>query len=53
MGVLDTIKVRKLNFPNRLKYERFYERYEDLCSVSLSKPYRLLCKENPNYRELS
>lgn len=44
MGVLDTIKVRKLNFPNRLRYIRFYERYEDLCSTSQVTPFRYLQK---------
>jgi myosin heavy subunit len=53
MGVLDTIKVRKANYPHRLTYMRFYERYEDLCSVSLSTPFRLLVKQNPNYIELA
>ena len=53
MGILDTIKVRKANYPHRLTYMRFYERYEDLCSVSLSTPFRFLVKKSPNYIELT
>jgi len=53
MGVLDTIKVRKVNFPHRIKYNRFYERYEDLCSLSLSVPLRILITQNPDYTKLT
>lgn len=53
MGILDTIKVRKANYPHRLPYIRFYERYEDLCSASLSTPFRFLSKTNPDYTELA
>lgn len=53
MGILDTIKVRKANYPHRIPYARLYERYEDLCSVSLSTPFRVLSKTNPNYMELT
>ena len=42
MGVLDSVKVRKMNFPNRIKYERFYEKCEDLCSVSFLEPIKVL-----------
>lgn len=53
MGVLDTIKVRKANYPHRLGYMRFYERYEDLCSASSSAPFRVLSLKSPNYVELA
>ncbi len=53
MGVLDSVKVRKLNFPHRMKYDRFYERYEELCSVSSSRPIRELREIGADFADLS
>ena len=53
MGVLDTIKIRRINYPNRKLYKQFYERYEFLCSKSMEKPIKILIKENADFKALS
>jgi len=37
MGVLESIKVKQINYPYRRTYQDFYERYEQLCSISATK----------------
>ena len=53
IGVLDAINIRKSNYPYRMKYDKFYEQYEDLCSVSIETPLRVLKEQNPKYLELT
>lgn len=53
MGVLDSIKVRKMNYPNRISYLKFYERYEDLCSVSMNTSLRELQAQNTDFSMLT
>ena len=53
MGVLDTIRIRKVNYPNRRKYIQFYQRYEDLCSVSMTRQCKELENEGADFKELT
>lgn len=52
MGVLESIAVKQKNFPYRRKFTEFYQRYEDLCSISASKRYNILVAENADFRSL-
>jgi len=52
MGVLESIEVKQKNFPFRRKFNEFYHRYEDLCSISSSKRYDMLIGENADFKQL-
>jgi len=53
MRILDSIKFYKHSYPNRLEYEEFYKRYEDLCSTSLVISFKALKAQNNDFLELS
>ena len=53
MGVLESIEVKQKNFPYRRKFAEFYQRYEDLCSLSGSKRFATLVSENADFKNLS
>lgn len=53
MGLLDSLKVRKLSYPFRFDYKRFFEFYQDLdVGVHGSKNFNDLVKQNVNFIEL-
>ena len=53
MGVLESIKVKQINYPYWRTYQDFYERYEQLCSLSATVWYPQLVQENANFKSLS
>lgn len=53
MGVLESIEVKQKNFPYRRKFSEFYQRYEDLCSISGTKRYSTLVSENADFKSLA
>lgn len=53
MEIVDSINLRKQSYSNRLKYEEFYQRYEDLCSASLTASFKVLKAQNSDFLELT
>lgn len=53
MGVLESIKVKQINYPYRRAYKDFYERYEQLCSISATKRFDILVKEGADFEALT
>lgn len=53
MGVLESIKVKQINYPYWRTYQDFYEWYEQLCSLSATVWYPQLVHENANFKSLS
>lgn len=53
MGLLDSLKVRKLSYPFRFEYKKFFESYQDLdMGANGSKNFNDLVKENANFLDL-
>jgi myosin XV len=46
LGMLDTIRIRKMGYPVRLRFQHFVERYRHLLKAPLPRgtPYRELCR---------
>ena len=56
MGVLESIKVKQVNFPRRMKYAEFYKEYELLSPAYGKGRYDLLSefeKEKRSTREFT
>lgn len=53
MGLLDSLKIRKLSYPFRWAYEKFYQIFQDLdVGPSGAKRFTILTQNNANFREL-
>ena len=54
MGLLDSLKVRKLSYPFRFEYRRFFEIYQDLDSgANGARNFNELVSKEANFLELS
>lgn len=49
LGVLDSLKVRKQNYPNRKSYQFFYKKYGDMTKNPM---YPSLLKQNADFKSL-
>jgi myosin-5 len=53
MGLLDSLKVRKLSYPFRFEYKKFFEFYQDLdMGANGSRNFNDLVRDNANFLEL-
>lgn len=54
LGILETIEIRVKSFPIRLKYKKFYEKYQDLDEISNERKFKFLKLEemDPNWKQL-
>lgn len=54
LGILDSINVRRESLPVRRKFANFYEKYQDLDSISPERftSYLKLEQQNPNWKKL-
>lgn len=54
MGLLDSLKIRKLSYPFRWTFDKFFQVFQDLdLSPNGSKRYTDLANERPNFKEMN
>ena len=54
MGLLDSLKVRKMSYPYRFEYSKFFEIYQDLdMSEFAAKSFLALVSEGADFKELA
>mgnify|MGYP000846203966 FL=1 len=53
MGLLETIKVRKLSYPTRRYYKNFYEKYEELAGQHSITPFHKHVELGSDFKSMS